>query len=180
MICGFPAREYSDSSGNRWLPATEFVVRTGSMTDPVKLTWWRQPVTGNIANTPDPELYRYGVHAPAFWANVTVGPGIYYVRLKFAERRNDSLEVLKRATNVFINGRKVVGDMDVAGTAGGFQKAVDLVFNNIEPRSGVIEVRFSNEHGGEAAVQALEVGPGAGGQGAKPVSAQAVSQHGGN
>jgi len=180
MIFGYPAREYVDSSGNRWLPATEFIVRTGSLTDPVKLTWWRQPVKGDIANTPHPELYRYGVHAPAFWTHVTVGPGSYHVRLKFTERRNASGEASKRATSIFINGKKVVSDMDVAATAGGFQKAVDLVFNDIEPRNGVIEIRFSNEHGGEAGVQALEVGPGTGGQGAKPVSVPAVSQPGSN
>jgi hypothetical protein len=100
--------------------------------------------------------------------------------LKFTERRNASGEDSKRATSIFINGKKVVSDMDVAATAGGFQKAVDLVFNDIEPRNGVIEIRFSNEHGGEAGVQALEVGPGTGGQGAKPVSVPAVSQPGSN
>jgi hypothetical protein len=180
MIFGYPDREYVDSSGNRWLPATEFIVRSGPLTDPVKLAWWRQPAEGNIAGTPQPELYRYGVHAAAFWTHVTVGPGSYYVRLKFAERRKELGEASKRATSIFINGKKVVSDMDLAATAGGFQKAADLVFNNIQPRNGAIEIRFTNEHGGEAAVQALEIGPGTGGQGAKPVSVDSVSKPGGN
>jgi len=34
----------------------------------------------------------------------------------------------------------------------------------------VIEIRFSNQHNGEAIVQAIEVGPGPGGKGARPVT----------
>ena len=56
-----------------------------------------------------------------------------------------------------------------AGTAGGLRRATDLVVNGIEPASGVIAVRFRNRHAGEAIVQAIEVGPGSGGEGAKPV-----------
>ena len=41
---------------------------------------------------------------------------------------------------------------------------------DIEPKNGVIEVRFSNDLGGDAMVQALEVGTGPGAAGAKPVT----------
>jgi hypothetical protein len=58
---------------------------------------------------------------------------------------------------------------------------VDLVFNNLEPRNGIIEVRLTGwerlENGktlrGEAFLQALEIGTGSGGRGAIPVSALA-------
>jgi hypothetical protein len=53
--------------------------------------------------------------------------------------------------------------------------AVDLVFNDIEPESGVISVRFVGPPGGEAVCQALEVGPGDGGPGAKPVQLLTVA-----
>jgi hypothetical protein len=54
---------------------------------------------------------------------------------------------------------------------------VDLVFNDLEPRNGIIEIRLTGservENGntmrGEAFLQALEVGPGRGGRGAKPI-----------
>jgi hypothetical protein len=55
---------------------------------------------------------------------------------------------------------------------------VDLVFNDLAPTNGIIETRFTasplddagmNERG-EAFVQALEIGPGNGGKGARPVS----------
>jgi len=161
MIFGYTRRKpYVDSSSNKWLPGTEFVARTGRNTDSVAKTWWTKPVKKSITNTSDPELYRYGVRAPEFWVNVTVGPGKYHVRLKFLERRRISENPMKRVTTIHINGKRMVADMDIAATAGGFNKPVDLVFNDIEPQNGVIEIRFSNQHGGEATVQAIEVGPG--------------------
>ena len=60
-------------------------MRTGNLTDSVAKTWWTLRQAVFIKGTPDPELYRYGVHAPDFTVNVTVGPGTYHVRLKFAE-----------------------------------------------------------------------------------------------
>lgn len=62
--------------------------------------------------------------------------------------------------------------MDVAATAGAPNKAVDLVFNEIVPRNGIIDIRFSGggvKAAGEAFVQAIEVGPGDGGQSVEPV-----------
>jgi hypothetical protein len=38
-------------------------------------------------------------------------------------------------------------------------RPADLLFEKIAPKNGVIEVRLSNSHGGEAILQALEVGP---------------------
>lgn len=168
MIFGYAGREdVTDSAGARWRPGTELIVRAGSGADAVAKSWWTARRRLAIADTPDPEVYRYGVHAPEFWVNVTVGPGTYYVRLKFAETRG--VDAKARAVTVCINGKEVVADMDVAATAGGMFKAVDLVFNEVNPSHGAIEVRFINKHGGEAMVQALEVGPGDGGASASPV-----------
>ena len=83
--------------------------------------------------------------------------------------------------DICINGRRVVERFDVNATAGGLDRAVDLVFNDLEPRNGIIEVRLTGaerlEGGktvrGEAFLQALEIGPGNGGRGAKPVSVPA-------
>ena len=101
----------------------------------------------------DTELYRYGAHAAEFWANVTVGPGTNHVRLKFAERRTDNDDPSLRAVTVLINGQIAVEDLDISATAGGVHRAVDLVFNGIEPRRGIIEVRLRNAYGGEAALR---------------------------
>ncbi|MFN0167501.1 MAG: hypothetical protein ACKV22_13805 [Bryobacteraceae bacterium] len=52
------------------------------------------------------------------------------------------------------------------------EKPVDLVFSGIQPKNGIIEIRLAGEEvrgrQSEAMIQALEVGPGDGGEGATP------------
>ncbi|MCX7428630.1 MAG: malectin domain-containing carbohydrate-binding protein [Planctomycetia bacterium] len=159
MILGYTkGTDYVDSQGNAWRPATECVTRLANGADSVAATWWTQPTAPSIAGTADAEVYRYGLHASVFWVNVTVGPGSYRVTLKFAETR-ENVEPAKRAVTAAINGGQVVEAMDVAARAGGFRKALDLPFPDIRPKNGVIEIRFANGAGGEAAVQAIEVVP---------------------
>jgi hypothetical protein len=166
MIFGYTGREdYRDSQGHTWRPATELVTRIGLGKDSIAECWWTDRVSKPIANTPDPELYRYGVHGQDFWVNLTVGPGKYYVRLKFAATRG--LNPCKPLFNLQINGRPVATNLDVATTAGGLNRALDLVFNDITPSHGIIEIRFDGARlvdgervaRSEAYVQALEVGP---------------------
>ena len=174
MIFGYPSRtDFSDSQGYLWRPATEFVVRTGHNTDTVAKAWWTMRQAVAVAGTPDPELYRYGAHWKELIVNITVAPGTYYARLKFAE--NQYNEPNRRAIGIQLNGRAVLDRLDVLATAGGANKAVDLVFNDITPKNGIVEIRLRGEpiHGveSEAMLQALEVGPGSGGLGATPKSA---------
>jgi hypothetical protein len=174
MVLGYPGREdIKDSAGQLWRPGTELVTRLGTMKDSVAESWWTTPVKQPIAGTSDPELYRYGVHAKEFLTNVTVGPGTYHVRLKFAATRG--LDTCQNCVTVAINGHQVVRKMDVAATAGGPNRAADLVYSGIQPRNGVIDIRFTGGDArmgitGEAFAQAIEVGPGDGGRGAKPVT----------
>ncbi len=159
MIFGYPRRiPYVDSKGEEWFPGTEFVVRSGKGADSVSTHWWVEPETAEILNTDDPGLYRYGVHAPEFWVNVTVGPGTYYVKLGFFERRGNSDDPSSRLMRIQLNGQTVAEDLDIVSIAGNLNQPVDLTFNKITPLNGVIEVRLSNSHGGEALLQALEVG----------------------
>ena len=124
------------------------------------------------------------MHATNFTAYFTVGPGTYHVRIKLMETR--WAEPDKRAMNVEINGQLVVTNLDIIATAAGhpappsagapdthvlldgMNRAVDLVFDDISPKHGVIAVRFTGCKGAEAVVSAIEVGPGPGGQGAAP------------
>ncbi|HOX59245.1 MAG TPA: malectin domain-containing carbohydrate-binding protein [Candidatus Paceibacterota bacterium] len=177
MIMGYTGRQdYRDSQGQLWRPGTEVVTRLAVLRDTVSDCWWTNAVTEPITGTPDPELYRYGYHARDFWVNLTVGPREYYVRLKFAATRG--LDTGKNCFDIHLNGRKVVERLDVAATAGGPNKAADLVFNGVKPKDGIIEIRFTGlltgdgdqTLRGEAFVQAIEIGPGAGGHGARPVS----------
>ncbi len=172
MVFGYTGREgIQDSAGNLWRPGTEFVIRLGSMRDSVVESWWTTPARQPILATNDPDLYRYGVHGREFCLNTTVGPGTYSIRLMFAAARG--LDTSENCVSVAINGREVVRKMDVAATAGGPNRAVDLVFPGMSPRNGVIDVRFrggDSEMGilGEAFVQAVEVRPGNAGKGATP------------
>ncbi len=196
MIFGYTGRgNFIDWQGNAWRPATEFIARTGALTDSVAKTWWtmQQAVfihgpndkdmgseVAGSANHLDPRLYRYGVHGPDFTVNVTVGPGTYHARLKFAETQYNAAN--ERGITIYINGEKVVDGFDVFATAGGANRGVDLVFNNIHPENGIIAIRFVGlKIGGcqrDAIVQAIEVGPGDGGTGANPKSVTLVDSAG--
>jgi len=162
--------DYIDSHGNAWRPGTEFVARTGDLTDSVAKTWWTMRQAVFVTGTADSELYRYGIHWHDFTVNLTVGPGTYHARLKFAE--NQYLGTNQRGITIFINGRKMVENLDVCATAGGPHKAVDLVFDDITPQNGVIGIRFLGDKINglqrDAMVQSVEIGPGPGGSGSIP------------
>lgn len=174
LIFGYTGRkDYLDSAGNTWRPGTEFIARTGHLTDVVAKTWWtmRQAVfIGDANKQKDQELYRFGVHHKDFRVPLTVGPGAYHLRLKFAETQYSGPR--QRAMTISINGRKVVEGFDVFATAGAMNKPVDLVFNNITPKNGIVEIRLTGDElrGSqcEAMIQALEIGVGDGGSGDTP------------
>lgn len=193
LIFGYTQRhDYIDSKGNAWKPGMEFTARTGSGTDIVAKTWWTMRQSLFIKETPDEELYRYGVHWRDFTVNLTVAPGTYHARLKFAETQFNRPG--ERAMDIYINGKLMVQGFDVYATARAAARqkalstakegslsssnlgtpAVDLVFNNLEPKDGIIEVRFVGDfidgQRQDAMVQAIEVGPGDGGEGATPKS----------
>lgn len=187
LLFGYTGRtDYKDSAGNTWRPGTEFVVRAGVTVDSVAASWWTTRRQHDVLGTRDAELYRYGIHGSEFWVPLTVGPGRYHVRVRLCETRR--VDADKRAMTIAINGRDVVQDLDVAATAlaharagapsatpwdaptSGFGRAVDLVFSGIEPAAGMIVVHFRGSRGGEAMVQAIEIAPGDGGEGAEPVS----------
>ncbi len=167
MIFGYTGRQdYIDTKGNAWRPATEWVIRTGYGTDTVKESWWTERRSMYIGRTQDQELYRYGVHGKEFWANITVGPGKYYVLLKFAEtplheflEKNKEGKRITHTFDVLINDKKVMSDVNIADAAHGLFKAYDRVFPDIEPENGTIEIWFVGKDEQGAMVQAIEVGP---------------------
>lgn len=170
VIFGYVGRkDYVDAAGHAWRPATEFILRIRALADLVPMSFWTESQAKEVAGTPDPELYRYGVHGPDFTAYFTVAPTpTYHVRLKFCQTAEPA-QPGGYATNVELQGQPVVTDMDIAATAGGLGRAVDLVFNDVRPRHGVIAIRFRHRFAGDALVQAIEVGPGACPPGATPV-----------
>ncbi len=169
VIFGYVGRkDYVDSKGRSWRPALEFVMRLQQSADLVPISFWTEPRLNVAANADDPELYRYGVHGHDFTAYFTVNPqSTYYARIKLCQPFAPSAPGAF-ATTIDIQGKTAASDVDIAATAGGLGKAVDLVFNDIRPMHGVIAVRFWNRCNGQAMVQAIEVGSGQGGPGARP------------
>jgi hypothetical protein len=167
MIFGYLDREdYIDSHGNAWRPATEWVVRSGFSNDTVDKAMWTKRRSMYIGNTDDEELYRYGAHGKEFWANLTVGPGKYDLRLKFADtpltawmEREGQWERVLHDVQVLVNGRQVVAPMSISKEAGGIFRAVDKVVSGITPDHGMIRIDFVGANGHEACVQALELTP---------------------
>jgi len=170
VIFGYVGRkDYADSAGHVWRPATEFIMRLGTLVDLVPASFWTEPQLNEVAGTSDPELYRYGVHGRDFTAYFTVAPErTYHVRLKFCQARKPPRPG-GYATSIQIGDRPVAADMDIAATAGGLGKAVDLVVNDLRPQHGVIAIHFLGTAASVAMIQAIEVGPGDSAAGSKPV-----------
>jgi len=166
LIFGYTGRQdYADSKGQPWRPATEWVTRLGFGVDTVARCWWRTRRSMYIGGTKDEEIYRYGIHAPEFWVNLTVAPGQYRVRLHWADtpetpwvEREGKWDPVSRPTTVAINGATVIENLNVRKEVGTF-KAYVREFSGIRPQHGVIEVRCRSTPGHEAMLQALEVLP---------------------
>lgn len=139
MIFGYTGeKDYRDSQGHFWRPATELVTRIGHALDSVAKTWWTTPPTKGITGSPDPEIYRYGVHSQDFTVNLTVGPGKYYVRLMFADGHNTNTP--SACFDIRVNGQLVAERFNVAAAADGKNRAVDIVFKDIVPVHGIVDV----------------------------------------
>jgi hypothetical protein len=162
MVFGYTGREdLRDAAGQLWRPATEWVLRLGPNADSVGAAWWTAPAEVRLEGTDSPDLYRYGVHAPEFVVNVTVAPGTYYAKFKFASTRG--LDTARNRVTVLINGQPAIDKLDVAAMAGGPNRALDMQFDKLTPCNGIIEFRFTGGDkdagiAGEAFIQALEVG----------------------
>jgi hypothetical protein len=154
LLFGYTGRkDYVDSTGGTWHPAAEFVIKPDQWVDAVSDALYTQRRSMYIGNTPDPELYRYGVHGKDFRINITAGPGKYCVKLLFADTNTKS--VLRAE----INGQEVIKQLKVAEAAGGIFRAYDATFHGVEPKNGIIEIHLTGVDKAEASVQAVEVGP---------------------
>jgi hypothetical protein len=167
MIFGYPERQdYIDSRGRVWRPATEWVIRSGYGKDTVEAAWWTKRRSMYIGHTTDQQLYRYGIHGGDFWINLTVGPGRYYVTLKFADtplhpflETDKDKNRVSHAVTVAINKKTVIEKMNIAEAAGGIFCAVDKTFTDIEPQNGIMEIHLPGVDDKDAAFRAVEFGP---------------------
>ncbi|MBN1911097.1 MAG: hypothetical protein JW818_15225 [Pirellulales bacterium] len=161
VIFGYKNRkDYIDSQGHAWRPATEVFMRLKQFADLVPIAFWTEPRAEKVLGTKDPELYRYGMHGKDFTIHFTVSPRqTYNVRIKLAEMQKPK-KPGQFATSIQIQGKNVVRNLDVAAKAGGYGRALDLVYPNIHPRNGLISIRFFSPKGQSALAQAIEIVPG--------------------
>jgi Malectin domain len=113
-------------------------------------------------NTDDPELFS-AEHWGHFTYRIPAAPGLYSVRVRFAERHygksNYEGGVGSRVFDVYCNGVFFLKNFDIIKAAGGENRAVDEVLHGIAPDAqGKIVLTFQpgNTY---ATVNAIEVAP---------------------
>jgi hypothetical protein len=154
LICG-TTTPYTDSSGNQW-SADRFYTGGTAVTT-------KAAIEAALPSAADQALYQAGRAGPDFTYKIPVRPGLYTIRLKFAEPRYEwSFE---RPMNLSINGRQVLRDFDICQSARGPRRAHERVFRYLVPDAeGRLVLRFAGgreplRKSNQAMVQAIEVVP---------------------
>ena len=155
ILCG-AEEKYKDHNGNLW-SRDRFFKGGAAMNNNVRI----QDVT---PTDQDQALYQAGRHGRDFSYKIPVKPGLYSIRLKFAEPEYEWS--FQRPMNVDINGHRVLTDYDICGAAKGWRKAHERTFRHLVPDAdGNLNLRFT---AGEmpiagaqpdAMVQAIEILP---------------------
>ena len=146
---------YVDSQGNTWVADTNFTGGSPSATG--------NAVSGTVLPAAsDATLYQYerfgnttGGETVTYTFNVPTG-GNYQVTLKLME--NYWTAAGQRKFNLSINGTAVLSQFDIFATAGGQNKALDEVFNNISPdANGQIVLQFTQGAADNPKVDAIQI-----------------------
>lgn len=135
---------YIDRKGDTWVEDIAFEGGEAALTG------------RSIAGTKEEGLYQSERWGPDFQYTLPVVEGRYRLILKFAETyvKKEGARVF----DVYINGKKILDRFDILKEAGAFDRAVDKVFEDIEPENGVVHIRFVS-HVQNAKVCAIAVEP---------------------
>jgi len=151
-------RKYVDHAGKLWSPDVYF--SGGSAVASTIQHIWR---------TQDPIIYRNSRQGD-FAYNIPLKPGIYELRLHFAEtlygpENSGGGGEGSRTMMVSANGQPLLHDFDVLADAGGERTAEVKVFHDISPAGdGQLHLAFSSVQSGSAMLSAIEILPGTRGQ----------------
>jgi len=151
-------RKYVDHAGKVWGPDA-FFAGGAAVASSVQHIW----------RTQDPIVYRNSRQGD-FSYNIPLKPGIYELRLHFAEtfygpENSGGGGEGSRTMTVSANGQVLLHDFDVLADAAGDRTAVVKVFPNIPPSSDdQLHLAFSSGRSGSAMVSAIEILPGVRGQ----------------
>jgi len=154
MVCGATA-PYTDSCCNIWSADRFFA--GGKPMQPTG-----QPI--DIRTLPaDQALYRAGRAGSDFTYTIPLPPGLYSLRLKWAERQYQW--IYSRPMNLDMNGRRVLSNFDPGQAARGAGRAYDFAWHYLAPDAqGQLVLRFTGgwdplQATDQAMVQAIEVLP---------------------
>jgi hypothetical protein len=154
ILCGAKT-PYTDRCGNVWAADQHFaggesIVTTETIED--------------ASPTPDDQtLYQNGRAGKDFAYSIPLSPGLYAVRLKFAEPKHPWM--FERSFNVNINGQCMLTDFDIVHAAKGPRRAMERSFRNVVPNAdGKIVLHFTagwnpRRTPDDAMVQAIEILP---------------------
>jgi len=154
ILCGSQS-PYVDSIGNEWSADRCF-----SGGEPVSGS---AIIDGATPNSTDQALYQSGRRGSDFTYAIPLRPGLYALRLKFAETELEW--AYQRPFNLSINGQHVLHNFDVRQEARSGRKALEQVFRYLVPdANGQLVLRFTGGWdpqgvSNQAIVRAIEVTP---------------------
>src|SRR5206468_5494967 len=122
ILCG-AKRAYTDGCGNVW-SWDRFYEGGRAIGAPVR-------IEDALPTPQDQALYQAGRAGRDFTYSIPVRPGLYSVRLKFAEPEYDWF--FERPFNLELNGRTVMRHVDICQAARGPRKAHERVFHYVVP-----------------------------------------------
>jgi hypothetical protein len=154
ILCG-AEKSHEDKMGTTW--SADVFYEGGKSVES------QSPILDALPTPDDAELYRHGRSGKEFTYSIPVSPGLYAIRLKFAETEYDYF--FQRPFNLDINGRRVLRNFDICHAARASRRAFERVYRYLVPdENGRIVLRFSGGweptmEAGDAMVQAIEVLP---------------------
>jgi hypothetical protein len=166
LLAGYPGGKYIEPNGSVWSGDAYFEGGTAA-----------EVRYGRLLRTSDPALYRHARRGFDFSYSIPLQPGVYELRLYFAESSEsvpivgESGESLRRFS-VTANGKPLlppqdkrhVRQFDISSDAGGDDLADVKVFKDVSPApDGKLHLHFVSAKQ-EAQVNAIEIVPGAPGK----------------
>ena len=146
---------YTDQNGNVW-SADQFFTGGAPMITTA-------PIDAALPTAEDQALYQLGREGQDFTYSIPVQPGLYSIRLKFAEPSYNW--AFERPFNLSINGREVMHNVDICHVAKGPRKAYEKTFHFLVPdENGNLVLKFTGgfepmQKSHMAMIQAIEVLP---------------------
>ncbi len=152
ILAGTTGRDYIDGLGRSW-QCDRYFTGGGTFRD----------ANHKVSGTRDPAIYQ-SRREGAFAYDIPLKPGVYELRLHFAETLFGESNIAgggesSRIFNLAVNGKPLVPELDVIGETGA--SAADIkVFKDISPDSdGYLHLKFSPITG-SAFLNAIEITPG--------------------